>query len=994
MSKALKKLIDINGLREFKNKLVGAGSAYVQTAAVDQTVAGTKTFSKPIVGSVTGNAATATKATQDAAGNTITTTYATKAHTHTKVEITDFPTLATVATSGSYTDLANKPAIPTVNNATLTIQKNGTTVKTFTANASANVTANITVPTKVSELTNDSGFLTSHQSLSNYVTLNGAQTISGAKTFTGNIIGINKERSTEDANSLYSTTAGSKLTYYTTSNGGTTLTNVPATVNTTLESRTIRRLSDSDWIVEQICHNSNGLYYRKGSNGTWGAWKTFAFTDSNISGNAATATTAATAKACTGNAATATKLQTARTINGTSFNGTANITTANWGTARNISITDGTNTSTAVSVNGSANVSLKLPATIKANLTGNSDTATKATQDSAGQQIDTTYIKGLAVSGRTITYTKGDNTTGTITTQDTNTWTAFKGATASANGTAGYVPAPTKGNQGKFFKADGTWATPTNTTYSNMKGATASTAGTAGLVPAPAAGTQAKYLRGDGTWATPPNTTYASMSASEATTGTATAARTISAKVLHDKINSNLSAYATKTELNNGLATKANNSEVVHKSGDETIAGTKTFSSNIVGNVTGNASTATTAATATNATYANWLRTSSHSDHLFHTEWDKAGYFWTYVTTGNGDYRAVRVARSDSAATAQACTGNAATATKATQDSDGNKITTTYSKVGHTHDDRYYTETEVNNLLNGKANNSEVVHKSGDETIAGTKTFSNNVHASGFHATDSNALMAQRGEYTLVLRNDGDNTYLLMSDKGGVPGTWSSARPLVISNSTGVCDINGNAATATTAANADHATSADSATKAIMLKSNSSAYHEIRFDWSRQVNGRVGIRVDAVDLGGIATTSGTYGGMTVGSATRATQDSDGHQISTTYIKRTDAVSYNIGACFIGFYSSASHISNIGNGGRLAVGATTSASNLYDTIATTNSNTVVCSRNITLAGVWKLISVIKYNVFSENYAIVESTHQAGSSFAAGVVAVQGLFVRVS
>ena len=80
---------------------------------------------------------------------------------------------------------------------------------------------------------------------------------------------------------------------------------------------------------------------------------------------------------CTGNAASATKLQTARTINGTSFNGTANITTTNWGTARNISITDGTNTSTAVSVNGSANVSLKLPATIKANLTGNAATATK-----------------------------------------------------------------------------------------------------------------------------------------------------------------------------------------------------------------------------------------------------------------------------------------------------------------------------------------------------------------------------------------------------------------------------------------------------------------------------------------------------------------------------------------------------------------------------------------------------------------------------------------
>jgi len=39
------------------------------------------------------------------------------------------------------------------------------------------------VPTKTSELTNDSGYLTSHQSLSNYVTLNTAQEITSAKTF-------------------------------------------------------------------------------------------------------------------------------------------------------------------------------------------------------------------------------------------------------------------------------------------------------------------------------------------------------------------------------------------------------------------------------------------------------------------------------------------------------------------------------------------------------------------------------------------------------------------------------------------------------------------------------------------------------------------------------------------------------------------------------------------------------------------------------------------
>lgn len=50
----------------------------------------------------------------------------------------------TTTTAKDY--IKNKPTIPTVNNATLTIQKNGTNVQTFTANASSNKTANITVP--------------------------------------------------------------------------------------------------------------------------------------------------------------------------------------------------------------------------------------------------------------------------------------------------------------------------------------------------------------------------------------------------------------------------------------------------------------------------------------------------------------------------------------------------------------------------------------------------------------------------------------------------------------------------------------------------------------------------------------------------------------------------------------------------------------------------------------------------------------------------------
>jgi hypothetical protein len=55
------------------------------------------------------------------------------------------------------------------------------------------------------------------------------------------------------------------------------------------------------------------------------------------------------------NATSATQLQTARLINGTSFNGTADITTANWGTARTLTIGN-----TGKSVNGSGNVAWSL----------------------------------------------------------------------------------------------------------------------------------------------------------------------------------------------------------------------------------------------------------------------------------------------------------------------------------------------------------------------------------------------------------------------------------------------------------------------------------------------------------------------------------------------------------------------------------------------------------------------------------------------------------
>lgn len=74
---------------------------------------------------------------------------------------------------------------------------------------------------------------------------------------------------------------------------------------------------------------------------------------------------------------------------------------------------------------------------------------------------------------------------------------------SGAGAKAGLVPAPsTTAGTSKYLREDGTWQTPpdTNTTYAVMTGATVSAAGKSGLVPAPGKGKSNAVLKGDGTW--------------------------------------------------------------------------------------------------------------------------------------------------------------------------------------------------------------------------------------------------------------------------------------------------------------------------------------------------------------------------------------------------------------------------------------------------------------------------------------------------------------
>ena len=126
--------------------------------------------------------------------------------------------------------------------------------------------------------------------------------------------------------------------------------------------------------------------------------------------------------------ASAAKLTTARTINGTSFNGTANITTATWGTARTLSFTG--DVTGSASVDGAANVATVMTL---ANSGVTAGTYKSVTVDNKGR-----VTAGTAVVTGLVTTTAASGTANTATT-NTNTFLNIVetvGATPSTVGTS------------------------------------------------------------------------------------------------------------------------------------------------------------------------------------------------------------------------------------------------------------------------------------------------------------------------------------------------------------------------------------------------------------------------------------------------------------------------------------------------------------------------------------------------------------------------------
>ena len=412
--------------------------------------------------------------------------------------------LATVATSGSYNDLSNKPTIPTVNNATLTIQKNGTTVKTFTANASSNVTCNIGVPTKVSELTNDSGFIADVSGKADKATTLSGYGITDAYT---------KTQVDEKVSDLVNS---APETLDTLNELATALGNDPnfATTMTTLIGT---KANSSDL----TSHTTNGNIHVTSSDKTTWSGKQNALTTAQL---AAANSGVTSSKVATYDAYAATISTKANNSDLTSHTTNGNI---------HVTASDKTNWNNKSNFSGSYN-----------------DLTNKPTIPTVNNATLTIQQNGTTV--KSFTANASSNVTANITVPT---------KTSDLTNDSGYI---------------------TGVSWDNVSGK-------------PSTFTPSSHT--------------------------------------HDDM------YYTEGEIDTKLGIKANDSSVVHISGDETIEGTKTFSSNIVGNITGNLS---------------------------------------------------------------------GTATKATQDANGNVITSTYA-------------TKSENAL--KANNSEVVHTSGNESIDGTKTF-------------------------------------------------------------------------------------------------------------------------------------------------------------------------------------------------------------------------------------------------------------------------------
>lgn len=157
--------------------------------------------------------------------------------------------------------------LPVTNIAFKSTENTFTNNNTFSQNINVNGTANI----NNLNVTNSSSL--KNTNVNGNLTTSGTLTSSNQFILNGYLKGQDISNQTVNANTLWIKINNGFKIYYTTSDGATAnISNLPNKSSTFLESRTVRYMNDTDYLVNQICYQRNMVYQRTCTNGTWTGW--------------------------------------------------------------------------------------------------------------------------------------------------------------------------------------------------------------------------------------------------------------------------------------------------------------------------------------------------------------------------------------------------------------------------------------------------------------------------------------------------------------------------------------------------------------------------------------------------------------------------------------------------------------------------------------------------------------------------------------------------
>ena len=448
-----------------------------------------------------------------------------------ELDVTDTADSTKYVSAVSETDgkiSVTRATLPTANNGKLTIQKNGEDIESFTANSSTDVVANIVVPTKVSDLTNDKGYITTDENTTytltqdssdkhkitltsstgetNTITIpdDGAVYTAGDNIdITNNVISATYSEATTTAAGLMSTTDKTKLDGI--AEGATKI-----TVDSTLSSTSTNPVQNKTINTALAAKANSSSLATVATSGKY----------SDLTGTPTIPTVSDTYDSTSSNAMSGKAVASA--ISGiTGFEYEVVTTLPTTGVKGKIYLlANGSTTSQNIYdeyIWISDSSTYEKIGTTQVDISGKQDKDTAVTHTvskAVGSTTQPVYVAADGMATAT-TYSLNASVPGDAKFTDTNTTYTLKQDSTDghtiiftpSNGTATTITIPdnnTTYTAGDNITIDGTKISATDTTYSDMIGATETTAGKHGLVPAPAEGKQTLfYLRGDGTWAMP-----------------------------------------------------------------------------------------------------------------------------------------------------------------------------------------------------------------------------------------------------------------------------------------------------------------------------------------------------------------------------------------------------------------------------------------------------------------------------------------------------------